>query len=828
MLLTIVAKAQVGIGATMPNSTLDIPATNAAAPVNTDGILIPKIDAFPTTNPTALQNSMLVYLNMVSAGKQPGFYYWDNATISWKEFGMGNGAVFIANGTTIGNTMYWNGTSWVNNSGFLFNNGTSIGVNTALPSSTLTVKKDGIGFTQIDGIGTAQIGFSTDATKAVLQTHTDTDLEFATNDGGTQMILNKTTGNLGIGIFSSLEKLEANGKTKTTNLQVTNGAGLGKILTSDSSGNANWKSANSFSWLLAGNSGINPIYNFVGTTDDKDVVFKRYNILSGLISERNTAFGAEALQSNTGTGNSAFGKWALRANVAGNNNCGFGWATFYYMEQGDQNTVFGGDAANTDGLSSSTGIGFRVLQLNAGNENTVIGNNALGLVYFSSKNVLIGKDVYSDSFFDVGGAPYDSNTVAVGYNALHYNRLYTTTNTFNNTVLGSYALNTNETGNNNTALGSKAMILNNAETNNIVIGANATIPVLGNNDQLSIANVFYGAGVNTLNSSYFSFAALPSNKYKLYSYSYQLTATGDGQFGLFAYRDRDTRNDGTTYGKSDTNGAVGGYNYFGDSYSFGVVGHSNNQFNRSGGILGSNTSGTYWSALGYNNSAGTTYGIYATTVLTTGTGRLAQSHSQSYIGGGFYGGLLGSWNKGEIIGELTSGNLISNYNSGDQYTQGKQIEIVDTNNTKTATYSATSTENIVYSKGKVKLYNGVARVNFSTDYTRLLNDAPEITMTAMGTCNGIYIESIDKDGFVIKELNNGSTDVAVSWIAVGDRIDASKISAVVLEQNFDANCNEMMFNENNLSESAKAIWSENNTLRFGILPNSLKTEIQKE
>ena len=172
--------------------------------------------------------------------------------------------------------------------------------------------------------------------------------------------------------------------------------------------------------------------------------------------------------------------------------------------------------------------------------------------------------------------------------------------------------------------------------------------------------------------------------------------------------------------------------------------------------------------------------------------------------------------------------MISNYNSGDEYTHGKQIEIVDTGSTNTAAYTATSTENIVYSKGKIKLFNGVARVNFSADYSGLLNDVPEITMTAMGQCNGIYIESIDKNGFIVKELNNGSTDVAVSWIAVGDRIDDSKVSSIVLEPNFDVSINEMMFNENNLSESAKAIWSENNTLRFGALPNSLKTEMKKE
>ncbi len=53
-------------------------------------------------------------------------------------------------------------------------------------------------------------------------------------------ISNTNTGNVGIGVPTPGEKLEINGKTKTINLQVTNGAGTGKVLTSDANGNAIW------------------------------------------------------------------------------------------------------------------------------------------------------------------------------------------------------------------------------------------------------------------------------------------------------------------------------------------------------------------------------------------------------------------------------------------------------------------------------------------------------------------------------------------------------------------------------------------------------------
>jgi len=63
-----------------------------------------------------------------------------------------------------------------------------------------------------------------------------------TNNWGTSgtSIYNKNTGNVGIGTQTPAEKLEIAGKTKTTNLQITSAAGVGKILTSDGVGNALW------------------------------------------------------------------------------------------------------------------------------------------------------------------------------------------------------------------------------------------------------------------------------------------------------------------------------------------------------------------------------------------------------------------------------------------------------------------------------------------------------------------------------------------------------------------------------------------------------------
>lgn len=94
-----VSNAQIGIGTTSPSAQLDITATNATTPTNTDGILIPRVTAFPVTNPTSSQNGMLIFLTTVSGSNQPGFYYWNNATTAW----LGVGSTLTNNWGIVGN-----------------------------------------------------------------------------------------------------------------------------------------------------------------------------------------------------------------------------------------------------------------------------------------------------------------------------------------------------------------------------------------------------------------------------------------------------------------------------------------------------------------------------------------------------------------------------------------------------------------------------------------------------------------------------------------------------------------------------------------------------
>lgn len=82
ILINLSINAQVGIGTTNPKANLDINASNVSNPNNTDGVLIPRIDNFSSTNPTAAQNGMLVFVtgNGIS---DKGFYYWNQPSTSW-------------------------------------------------------------------------------------------------------------------------------------------------------------------------------------------------------------------------------------------------------------------------------------------------------------------------------------------------------------------------------------------------------------------------------------------------------------------------------------------------------------------------------------------------------------------------------------------------------------------------------------------------------------------------------------------------------------------------------------------------------------------------
>jgi hypothetical protein len=79
--------SQVGINNTSPKSLLDIKSSSIESPSNTDGILIPRVMAFPVINPGADQNGMMIFLTTPVGVKNKGFYYWDAPNNRWVSIG---------------------------------------------------------------------------------------------------------------------------------------------------------------------------------------------------------------------------------------------------------------------------------------------------------------------------------------------------------------------------------------------------------------------------------------------------------------------------------------------------------------------------------------------------------------------------------------------------------------------------------------------------------------------------------------------------------------------------------------------------------------------
>ncbi|MDD2986039.1 tail fiber domain-containing protein [Flavobacterium sp.] len=176
------------------------------------------------------------------------------------------------------------------------------------------------------------------------------------------------------------------------------------------------KNSGTPSWGLSGNTGTNPATNFIGTTDNNDVVFKRNNIISGRIGGNNTAFGNSALSSNTSGGdNVAYGTSALKSNTTGERNVANGFEALKDNTTGDRNLANGSFALklNTTG-SFNVANGNQALYSNTtGSYNTAIGDNALYSNTTGSNNTGLGKGAYAPS-------ATGSNQVRIGNAAVTY------------------------------------------------------------------------------------------------------------------------------------------------------------------------------------------------------------------------------------------------------------------------------------------------------------------------------------------------------------------------------------------------------------------------
>ena len=201
-------------------------------------------------------------------------------------------------------------------------------------------------------------------------------------------------------------------------------------------------------WHITGNAGTTAGTNFVGTTDDVDLVFKRNNVVSGALKSTSTSYGVGSLPlTSTGDRNSAFGLNALSVNTTGAANTAVGIRALMDNTTGGGNTAIGTDALsnNVTGFANIAVGSAALFFLASGDRNIGIGNRAIAFANGTNNNVAIGNDAL------LGISTGNSNT-AIGTDS----GVNITTGS-NNTAIGNGANVPNATGGNQVRIGNAAV-----------------------------------------------------------------------------------------------------------------------------------------------------------------------------------------------------------------------------------------------------------------------------------------------------------------------------------------------------------------------------------
>ncbi|HMS68234.1 MAG TPA: hypothetical protein PKD18_08845 [Saprospiraceae bacterium] len=190
-------------------------------------------------------------------------------------------------------------------------------------------------------------------------------------------------------------------------------------------------------WSINGNAFTDPGFNFIGTVDNNDLIFRRNFVKSGLIGTSNTTFGYNSLQSSSGGFNTAFGANAFQLGTTGSENVALGANTLFNAQQATKTTAIGVNSMywmNDGSITGNTAVGFDAMRFKLGNSanNTGFDNVAFGR--FAMGNLTQG--IYNTA---IGTNSMASNEIGHANVALGYNTLSSNVSGSNNVALGNQA-----------------------------------------------------------------------------------------------------------------------------------------------------------------------------------------------------------------------------------------------------------------------------------------------------------------------------------------------------------------------------------------------------
>ncbi|MFT4611683.1 MAG: hypothetical protein ACI8QQ_001045 [Psychroserpens sp.] len=407
-LLTVMSYGQVGVGTTDPHAQLDIRSSNQAAPISTDGILIPKVDVFPT-GVTANQDAMMVYLTITVGTDAPGFYYYSHVTTSWLSIG-GSGAEKIDD--------LLDGKS--DNDGSDDGSSVFLGIGAGVNDNSTDNRSVGIGYqslnSNITGYYNVANGYqSLNANTTGYGNVANGYMALARNISG--------RGNVANGYVALLRNTSGEYNTATGS----------QSLSFNDTGDHNV--ANGYNSLTFNNTGNNNVGVGSGTlygnsSGNNNIGIGFESLYWSASGSNNIAIGSEAMYLNgTGSNNIAIGSEAMYLNGTGTNNIATGFQSLYSNETGAYNIAFG----DLSLYSNETG-----------NYNVASGFAALNSNTIGSYNIASG---YQSLYSNETG----TNNIATGYQSLYRN----TTGNYN-VAIGDNALRNNVSGGNNVVLGRSA------------------------------------------------------------------------------------------------------------------------------------------------------------------------------------------------------------------------------------------------------------------------------------------------------------------------------------------------------------------------------------
>ena len=400
--------AQVGIGTTSPQATLDIPASSPTTPSAVDGILIPRIDEFPVVNPAMAQDGMMVF---VTGNGTParGFYYWNNVTAAWILLTNGGGGtddqqidVLNLNGTTLEISLEDDGVATqtldlsslggaqrINNllDGKSDSDGTEngssifLGENAGSTDNATDNRNIGIGFeslnTNINGQNNIAIGYQS-------------------------QLSNRASNNIGIGNFT-LSNVIGQGFRNIAigqNAQMATTAGDDNVAIGDNAMVAN-------------------------TLARFNVAIGTRSLTSTTTNGQNTAVGHESLMANTGGTNTAIGFEALTSNITGIDNVALGHQAGV-ANSGNGNVFLGKSAG---GLETTASNRLYIENSNANADNALIYGEFDNDVLRTNGELQIGNPVTSGYAFPLTDGTANQVLTSDGAGQLSFETVATATDT---------------------------------------------------------------------------------------------------------------------------------------------------------------------------------------------------------------------------------------------------------------------------------------------------------------------------------------------------------------------------------------------------------------